>query len=259
MGPKAQTCPICGGDGEVLYVNVYDEVTSKQDCRLCHGTGWIMVNNKCPDCDGSGINPGSMDSAAACATCEGTGYLDKVKYDSLPDPSDLVELLDRLDKPTLREEPMEQDLITKFTVDIETTSVGDIDHRRDMQALTMLRAMRLAFGDNATVSEAGDIITTTDDRTVTRTPDPSKAASPAPVGPELVVIPSTVAAHVLWQFGDREKGMEPGSFTTFLLAAMTNADQSNLGRLRSGFPEYAAAFELAARRDDGMEHLRRIA
>ncbi|MGI5281706.1 hypothetical protein ACQEVF_59195 [Nonomuraea polychroma] len=62
-----------------------------------------------------------------------------------------------------------------------------------------------------------------------------------------------IAAHVLFHLG---RGGWPGStFVQKLLQAFDIADALNRARLAAGFPEYAAAFELAKNHDDGVAFL----
>lgn len=69
-------------------------------------------------------------------------------------------------------------------------------------------------------------------------------------------ITSTVANHVLFHTG--HGGYPAGSFTTALLRAWEQADQSNAARLTTGWPDYAAAFALITERG-GLDRLRAIA
>ncbi|MEV4472854.1 hypothetical protein [Nonomuraea sp. NPDC049504] len=63
------------------------------------------------------------------------------------------------------------------------------------------------------------------------------------------ITPET-AAHVLFHLG---RGGWPGStFVQKLLQAFDVADALNRARLAAGFPEYAAAFELAKSTDTGI-------
>jgi hypothetical protein len=65
-----------------------------------------------------------------------------------------------------------------------------------------------------------------------------------------------VAQHVLWHFGDRELGQEPGSFTTRLLRTIAVADTGNRERLRLAFPEQVEAFVAVQLQSWGLEWLR---
>jgi hypothetical protein len=58
-------------------------------------------------------------------------------------------------------------------------------------------------------------------------------------------IPEEVARHWLYYYGDRTNGYRPGSFTAALIECICAADWSNRERLRLGFPEYVAAYEVA--------------
>lgn len=46
--------------------------------------------------------------------------------------------------------------------------------------------------------------------------------------------------HVLWHFGWRQAGQEPGHFEAALLSAIARADAVNRIKLAQGFPEYVA-------------------
>lgn len=65
-----------------------------------------------------------------------------------------------------------------------------------------------------------------------------------------------VAQHVLWHFGDRELGLEPGHFTQRLLATMSAADSENRAKLAQVFPDVAHAFHSAQQEAWGIEWLR---
>lgn len=69
-------------------------------------------------------------------------------------------------------------------------------------------------------------------------------------------VPAEAAEHVLWFFGDRELGREPGGFVSRLLEAMAHADQENLHKLGNEFPAYAFCVDQAKASPDGMEWLR---
>lgn len=72
------------------------------------------------------------------------------------------------------------------------------------------------------------------------------------------VVSLDAARAVLWFFGDRNLGQEPGGFFSTLIHAITRADLENRGRLALGFPEIVAA--VAAVKDEpwGLEWLRSI-
>ncbi len=54
-GSSPETCPKCGGKGQVVYTrqNIFGTVREVQPCPDCGGTGKI-IREKCPDCRGSG-------------------------------------------------------------------------------------------------------------------------------------------------------------------------------------------------------------
>ena len=54
-GTSPETCPKCGGKGQVVYTqqSFFGTVHNVQTCPDCHGTGKI-VREKCPDCGGTG-------------------------------------------------------------------------------------------------------------------------------------------------------------------------------------------------------------
>lgn len=70
-----------------------------------------------------------------------------------------------------------------------------------------------------------------------------------------VTLSDEVVAHVLWHFGERWYGREPGSFTKHLLRAFGASDRENRAKLTEAFPEYGTAFELAALQTWGMGYL----
>lgn len=55
-GTSPQTCPKCGGKGQVVYTqqSFFGTVQNVQTCPDCGGTGKI-IKEKCPDCGGSGF------------------------------------------------------------------------------------------------------------------------------------------------------------------------------------------------------------
>ena len=54
-GTNPETCPKCGGKGQVVYTqqSLFGMVRNVQTCPDCNGTGKI-VKEKCPDCRGTG-------------------------------------------------------------------------------------------------------------------------------------------------------------------------------------------------------------
>lgn len=54
-GTSPETCPRCGGRGQVVYTSqsFFGTVQNVQTCPDCHGSGKI-IREKCPDCAGTG-------------------------------------------------------------------------------------------------------------------------------------------------------------------------------------------------------------
>ena len=54
-GTSPETCPRCGGKGQVVYTSqsFFGTVQNVQTCPDCHGSGTI-IKDKCPDCAGIG-------------------------------------------------------------------------------------------------------------------------------------------------------------------------------------------------------------
>lgn len=54
-GTTPETCPRCGGKGQVVYTSqsFFGTVQNVQTCPDCHGSGKI-IREKCPDCAGTG-------------------------------------------------------------------------------------------------------------------------------------------------------------------------------------------------------------
>lgn len=54
-GTQPETCPKCGGRGQVVYTqqSFFGTVQNVQTCPDCNGTGKI-IKEKCPDCQGTG-------------------------------------------------------------------------------------------------------------------------------------------------------------------------------------------------------------
>lgn len=70
-----------------------------------------------------------------------------------------------------------------------------------------------------------------------------------------IAITPHVAAHVLWYFG--AGGYEPGSYISQLLELIARADPVNTAILRSAYPEYVHAFQLAQSRG-GIGELQKV-
>jgi hypothetical protein len=51
--------------------------------------------------------------------------------------------------------------------------------------------------------------------------------------------------HLLWHFGRRDVGWEPGTFTARLLSAWDHADDMNYMRLAMGFPDLQIAISIS--------------
>ncbi|MDF5758575.1 hypothetical protein [Spongiactinospora sp. TRM90649] len=73
--------------------------------------------------------------------------------------------------------------------------------------------------------------------------------------PDPADITPTVAAHVLWCYGEHG-GREPGSFTKALIALIAEADQDNRRMLAAPYPAYAAAVHVIEAHHDGADRLR---
>ncbi|MDD2981534.1 MAG: molecular chaperone DnaJ [Hespellia sp.] len=54
-GTQPETCPKCGGKGQVVYTqqSFFGTVQNVQTCPNCHGTGKV-IKEKCADCGGTG-------------------------------------------------------------------------------------------------------------------------------------------------------------------------------------------------------------
>jgi hypothetical protein len=64
------------------------------------------------------------------------------------------------------------------------------------------------------------------------------------------------ARNILWYFGDRTLGWQPGSFTESLLRTIQKADAGNRRRLALGFPEEVSMMVQAAEELHGLDALR---
>ncbi|MFE7566897.1 hypothetical protein ACFU76_08015 [Streptomyces sp. NPDC057539] len=65
------------------------------------------------------------------------------------------------------------------------------------------------------------------------------------------------ANHVLYHFG--RGGYQSGTFTQYLIYALTAADMTNKAKLGLAYPDYAAAVIAMEYDPDGAAHLQRIA
>jgi|GEM_PF-3269395 len=70
--------------------------------------------------------------------------------------------------------------------------------------------------------------------------------------------PVDVMQHVLWHFGDRMHGLEPGQFRVRLMLAVAIADQENRAKLRQVFPEIVGAMDEVQYEVGGLERLRAV-
>lgn len=66
--------------------------------------------------------------------------------------------------------------------------------------------------------------------------------------------------HLLWVYGEREAGVEPGSFTKALISAWEKADLQNAASLAATFPVLGEAIRVLQRGStDGLvAHLARM-
>lgn len=65
----------------------------------------------------------------------------------------------------------------------------------------------------------------------------------------------TAIRAVLWFFGDRINGWEPGSFIASLLVAISRADEDNRARLAGAYPELVEFVGIAQNVVGGMDQL----
>jgi hypothetical protein len=72
-------------------------------------------------------------------------------------------------------------------------------------------------------------------------------------------MPLEVAQHTLWHFGDRNLGVQPGTFTERLLLLIAAADSTNRNLLALSYPRYVEAFRAVANEHWGLEWLRNVA
>lgn len=58
LGTNPETCPKCGGKGQVVYTqqSFFGTVRNVQTCPDCQGSGKV-IKEKCPDCRGTGYIP----------------------------------------------------------------------------------------------------------------------------------------------------------------------------------------------------------
>jgi streptomycin 6-kinase len=76
------------------------------------------------------------------------------------------------------------------------------------------------------------------------------------IDPARVVTPEQ-AREVLWTYGALRDGLQPGTFTQHLIAAIAHADERNRRVLAAAYPGLSAAVHTAL--DDGLDTLRTIA
>lgn len=67
--------------------------------------------------------------------------------------------------------------------------------------------------------------------------------------------PLDVVRAVLWFFGDRVNGVQPGDFRQRLMLAVSGADSENRARLRLAFPELVGAMDEVQYEVGGLERL----
>ncbi|MFD3568497.1 hypothetical protein [Streptomyces sp. NPDC058667] len=71
-------------------------------------------------------------------------------------------------------------------------------------------------------------------------------------------ISAETARHVLWLFG-RQGGVQPGTFTQRLMAAIDAADVLNKQKIANEYPALVAAIRMAGNDDNGIATLQQIA
>lgn len=64
------------------------------------------------------------------------------------------------------------------------------------------------------------------------------------------------ARNVLWYYGDRLVGWEPGGFTGKLIHAMANADTINSYKLMQVYPELMSTVKIAQDVPGGLDDMR---
>jgi hypothetical protein len=69
---------------------------------------------------------------------------------------------------------------------------------------------------------------------------------------------ATVAAQVLFAFGDPH-GVQGDTFTTVMIDLICHSDPARRDRLKTAFPLYVRAVELAVSGPEGIDRLRRVA
>jgi 2-oxo-4-hydroxy-4-carboxy--5-ureidoimidazoline (OHCU) decarboxylase len=80
----------------------------------------------------------------------------------------------------------------------------------------------------------------------------------SPIAPKVehLGFPVDVMQHVLWFFGDRTYGVEPGSFRSRLMLTVSAADLENREALRRAFPELVRAMDFVQHETLGFEQMR---
>ena len=96
------------------------------------------------------------------------------------------------------------------------------------------------------------------------TTDPLFDIAPDPAGFKKGVessssMPTAIAQHVLWHFGDANLGLQPGTFVERLLLTLSAADKTNRDLLAQVYPDYVKAFRAVQNEHWGLEWLRGIA
>lgn len=176
-----------------------------------------------------------------------------------PDPDELFQLLVELDQ---REEPMEQDLTTRYDITIMASAVGNAEHHRHREELALLRSLSGTFGDRVSVRRAsGEEISTDDGKTidVAATSKHVDIVEADPVPQDIEITP-IAARQVLWHFQDElSDWSKPGAFICLLLDTISRADAVNRAKLKLVYPEYVEAITLGEYYLDGVDKLREIA
>lgn len=133
---------------------------------------------------------------------------------------------------------------------------GDSEHRGRMLSRFLFRASNAlddAYGDGAHDPEAVKTI----DRTLAHVVEYTHAlsvtlAAQETAGHLMDKISTEDAREVLWWFGDRTHGQQPGSFAEALISATAKADAYNRIRMAQVFPGLVLAVMLVTQERGGM-------